>query len=293
MFTKYNSKWRDITNKTFGKLTAISFVEKIKQDERWLFRCECGNEKIIRKKSVVHQQTKSCGCEVFENIKGKRFGRLTAIRKVESKNLSTIWLFKCECGNEKQINKASVIKGDTVSCGCYIKDKNAETASKNIAGQRFGHLIALEITKKSSKGNLWRCVCDCGVVCETQASNLILQRVKSCGCRKNLKKHDHPFWKGGKVKREGYVSLHCPEHPFASPKGYFLEHRLVIEKAIGRYLLRNENVHHKNGIRNDNRLENLELWVKPQPPGQRAEDLVTFSIEILKQYAPELLSAQI
>lgn len=64
----------------------------------------------------------------------------------------------------------------------------------------------------------------------------------------------------GYILSEGYVMSYCPQNPNATPKGYILEHRLVMEKKLGRYLEPEEVVHHINRIKNDNRIENLSLF---------------------------------
>jgi hypothetical protein len=63
-------------------------------------------------------------------------------------------------------------------------------------------------------------------------------------------------WKGGRRKFQGYIKIYKPEHPFATKKCVF-EHRLVVEQQIGRYLKPEERIHHINGIKDDNRPENL------------------------------------
>lgn len=71
----------------------------------------------------------------------------------------------------------------------------------------------------------------------------------------------HPDWKGGRlIDKSGYVMIYKPEHPHARAGKYVCEHRLVMEQHLGRYLLPNEVVHHKNDCKTDNRIENLEVF---------------------------------
>ena len=86
-------------------------------------------------------------------------------------------------------------------------------------------------------------------------------------------------WKGGRcVNSQGYILIYKPDHPFSNTRGYVREHRLVMEENIGRYLEPNEAVHHINGNKSDNRIENLQLMTHSQHN----------SYESQKKWTPEL-----
>jgi hypothetical protein len=81
---------------------------------------------------------------------------------------------------------------------------------------------------------------------------------------------------------------YCATHGNRTKGGYVVhkadgvrvvQHRAVMERMLGRTLRSFETVHHKNGVRHDNRPSNLELWTRPQPSGQRPEDLVAWVVE--------------
>ncbi len=158
---------------------------------------------------------------------------------------------------------------------------------RNLNGRKFGGLKVLRDTGKSIKqygcrSRGWECVCDCGASIIVSSKDLLKNRKKSCGCKKSKRKY--------RRMRRGYALIYIPDHPNADTWGYIPEHRFVVETAIGRSLTEKETVHHKNGIKSENQPENLELWTKKHPSGQRVTDMVAFCIDYLKEYKPEILA---
>lgn len=158
-------------------------------------------------------------------------------------------------------------------------------------GMRFGRLTIIEripLVPGGPRNPRWLSLCDCGKEVESYGHNIWNGKTKSCGCLKKGPTN----WKAVEktTNKDGYVFIRMPDHPRASSyTGRVREHIVVMEKILGRHLTAGEEVHHKNGVRNDNRPENLELWNKSHPSGARVEDHVMWAKQLLEKYAPGLL----
>jgi hypothetical protein len=111
-------------------------------------------------------------------------------------------------------------------------------------------------------------------------------------CREKTREKHHN-WKGGvhikKSKGKEYRFILSRDHENSHSNGYVAEHHLVMIEYMGRLLKKKEMIHHKNGDSLDNRIENLELWSKSHPSGQRIEDKIEWCEEFLRDYAPQKL----
>ena len=159
--------------------------------------------------------------------------------------------------------------------------------SRDLVGKRFGRLTVL----RWEKGK-WLCSCSCGSSNIVQTYDLVNGKVRSCGClRKDMLKEErrnkNRNWKGGRKVDKGYILVRAPSHPNAASNGYVCEHIKVMSEILGRPLDTHECIHHKNGLRQDNREENLELWTTSHPSGQRVSDLVKWAKAFVSYYEKE------
>ena len=198
-------KYIDLTNKIFGRWTVLEHDEKLSRprEHRWICQCSCENKTIksVLGRSLRNGTSTSCGCITKENILklnaqskrkntenliGKTFGKTTVISKVESAiDGRAQYLCYCNCGNYHVSPAVNLRKGKTKSCGCFSKEQSTKANSLDLRGQRFGRLVAQEIVGSLNNCNLWRCICDCGNICDVTTVRLTKGYTISCGCLKS------------------------------------------------------------------------------------------------------------
>lgn len=197
------ASWKDLTGQRFNRLVVLRRVEDRvfrsgKHHVMYECCCDCGAVITVSGAELRNGQ-KSCGCQKREeaskrclrDLSGQRFGMLLVIRRVSDHvcpdgTHRVMYECRCDCGSTAIVGAAELRNGQK-SCGCSRYKFVAEAKVKDLSSQRFGRLVALEMTgEQTNQGNmLWRCRCDCGnenVI--VSSSNLLSGNTGSCGCSK-------------------------------------------------------------------------------------------------------------
>lgn len=174
------SRFKDLSGQKFNMLTAIRFLEIRNKNAYWECRCDCGNLHVIAGADLKRGQTKSCGCarqqlqaaSKFKDLTGQLFGRLKVLRlsHITEKYRVSIYECQCECGTIKTVDRSSLIRGHTVSCGCYNRDKQLLGAgisslhnylnSYKQSARKRGYIF--ELTEEQFKSIIARDCASCG-----------------------------------------------------------------------------------------------------------------------------------
>jgi hypothetical protein len=114
----------------------------------------------------------------FIDLSGQNFGRWVVIERDATKD-RTYWICKCECGETKSVDSASLKSGKSISCGCYRGELNKIRGYKDLRGKSFGKLVAKSFVRKWGFP-FWNCSCSCGNERTVPQSHLLNGKVTSC-----------------------------------------------------------------------------------------------------------------
>lgn len=234
----------DLTGQRFGSLIVIERDYSDKKNARWFCQCDCG--KIVSKSGQGLRKGESTCCnrrtcpnkkELFENLRGQVFGRLTVIEPTENRiNKSVVWRCQCECGNEKMVSAASLKTGKTKSCGC-LKEETDKMPKGNVIdmlNQKFGHLTVIARDGSDKNGEAkWLCECDCILHSKISVlgSNLRTGHTQSCGCERR----SHGELKVAQLLIENQIPFEQEKIMFKYSNGhnakfdFYIENKYLIE----------------------------------------------------------------
>lgn len=191
--------------------------------------------------------------------------------KAKHRPARTVMHFECEhCGKPVERFKGHETEHVFCSRDCYWRsDFHKRTVAASNAARNEG----AKVTEPCAH---------CGKPVTRYASSRGKSLYCNSGChnaaRRNAQKRQRTS--GGYIRV--FVGV---EYPGATKTGHVFEHRKVMQDILGRPLLAEENVHHINGVRDDNRPENLELWSHSQPKGQHVQDKLQWAREFLALYS--------
>ena len=112
-------------------------------------------------------------------LQGQRFSRLLVLEYSKEKQA---WLCQCDCGTQKYVKSSDLVKEKTKSCGCLSREL-AHERREHLEGQKFNRLLVLEeVQERRNKQIYWKCLCDCGTICEVNSGRLKNGTTQSCGC---------------------------------------------------------------------------------------------------------------
>jgi hypothetical protein len=197
---------QDLTGRQFGYLRVIRRFGISKSNKvTWLCGCECGDTCVAAGNNLRYGHQTSCGCRTknkLRNLQGKRFGRWTALSKVNHRKSSgrrqtlVYWVCRCDCGATKEVRSSALIRGDSRSCGCLKTDTDRWRLLHDYTGEIIGRLTVLfqteptfkthrDGTKTNIRARMWRAKCECGKEITVQTQALRKQKASgtgSCGC---------------------------------------------------------------------------------------------------------------
>lgn len=215
--------------KVFGNAKVLSISDKPIRSNGVIVYCECllcGNKYEANLRNLKKGFCQSCGCDKLNSLVGKRYGRLQVI-KFSKKDIHghSVWLCKCDCGNEVFATTSNLNTGRMISCGCRKRD-----SANNMVNKIYGFSKVLRILDEvSSDGaTIAECQClKCGNIFQIQTNSLKKGYESSCGCYKSTQE--------SKNKKGLYNNTHLPN--LLSPKLYKTNTTGVrgVQKRNGKY----------------------------------------------------------